>query len=342
MVVASEAKEDYNVPSSPSAARQTPFNMPEIEPIALLGPQRFRPTVAHTVDRLGLAGPLAVITAGWQDREAETEDLEEHLQQEIVNLELYRRAEDIGRDDAELSAALRQRQSRMRRLQRLYGVRLDHCLAAARELLVRQGDDEDLEAARRDALEAVRSLDEQHLQTLRAVHRRFEDDWEPPTRESVRRHREEIQDRIAGASALVIAGGHVAVLINRLRLFGALELAADLPIVAWSAGAMVLAERIVLFHDSPPQGAGNAEVLDAGLNRLPGVLPLPDAKRRLRLEDPLRVSLFSRRFAPLYCVLLDEGAELTRRPGGWESEAGISYLGADGKVTRTELSEEPA
>lgn len=316
--------------------------MTDFEPIALLGPQRFRPTVAHTLDRLGLAGPVAVVTAGWQEREGETDDLEDHLEQEVVNLELYRRAEAVGSEDTDLSTALRRRQSRLRRLQRLYKVRLDHCLAAARDLLARPGDDEDLKSARRGALNSVRGLDEQHLKALWAVHREFEDTWSPFTRESVRPHRDEIRERLAGVSALVIAGGHVVVLVNRLRLFGVLEMAADLPLVAWSAGAMVLAERIVPFHDSPPQGAGNAEVLDAGLDRLPGVLPLPDAKRRLRLEDPLRVSLFSRRFAPLHCVLLDEGAELTRRDGGWNSETGVSYLGFDGQVTATVPSEEPA
>jgi len=213
--------------------------MRDIDPIALLGPQRLRPTVARTVERLGLDGPLAVVTAGWQDREAETGDLEEHLGQEVVPLELYRRADEVGRSDAELAAALRGRQSRLRRLQRLYRVRLGHCLKAARELLARPGEDDDLETARREYLAAVRSLDDQHLEALKAIHEEFEATWQPLTRESVRPHHDEIAARLEGAAALVIAGGHVAVLLNRLRLFAVLELAADLPLVAWSAGAAV-------------------------------------------------------------------------------------------------------
>ncbi len=45
---------------------------------------------------------------------------------------------------------------------------------------------------------------------------------------------------------------------------------------------MVVCETVVLFHDSPPQGAGNAEVLDAGLGLARGVIALPHARRRLR------------------------------------------------------------
>lgn len=43
----------------------------------------------------------------------------------------------------------------------------------------------------------------------------------------------------------------------------------EVPIMAWSAGAMVVSERIVLFHDSPPQGRGNAEMLGPGLGLFP-------------------------------------------------------------------------
>src|SRR5437764_598914 len=75
---------------------------------------------------------------------------------------------------------------------------------------------------------------------------------------------------IRRTSALAIAGGHVAVLLNRLRLFGILALAEGRTIIAWSAGAMAVSDRIVLFHDSPPQGPGNPEVLGAGLGLFPG------------------------------------------------------------------------
>ena len=99
-------------------------------------------------------------------------------------------------------------------------------------------------------------------------------------------------------------------LLNQLRLFGVVDLAASKPIFAWSAKTIALARRIVLFHDNPPQGAGNAEVLEQGLGVCPGVVPLPHASRRLRLDDPQRVSLFARRFQPLACVALDPGTRL--------------------------------
>jgi hypothetical protein len=102
----------------------------------------------------------------------------------------------------------------------------------------------------------------------------------------------------------------VASLLNRMRLFELQALLTSLPrplpVFAWSAGAMAITERVVLFHDSPPQGPGNAEILGEGLGLLPGIVALPHASRRLRLEDPKRVSLFARRFKPDVCVALDE------------------------------------
>ena len=94
--------------------------------------------------------------------------------------------------------------------------------------------------------------------------------------------------------AIVIAGGHVASLLNRLALFDMLALAAGKPIIAWSAGAMVLTERIVLFHDYPPYGSDIAQVLDAGFGLAPGVVVLPDPRRRINLDDARPASSASR------------------------------------------------
>ena len=113
---------------------------------------------------------------------------------------------------------------------------------------------------------------------------------------------------IERAAAVLVAGGHVAVLLNRMRLFGLGDALARRPLVAWSAGAMALTERIVLFHDRPPQGAAHPEVLDAGLAIVTGVVALPHAAARLTLNDPARVRTFARRFAPAQCLALDHGS----------------------------------
>jgi peptidase E len=150
------------------------------------------------------------------------------------------------------------------------------------------------------------------------------------------KERREVAKLLADADVLAVAGGHVIVLLNRLRLFDVAELCADKTIVAWSAGAMVLGGRIVAFHDTPPQGPGYAQVIELGLGVYDDVIPFPHAKRRLRLEDPGRVALLGRRFAPHPCIALDEGCRLDRDTRGeWVSLGGARRLGADGAV-RTE------
>lgn len=278
-------------------------------PIVLLGPQRFDPNLRSVVGELGIDGPIAAVTAGWQEREAEDQELSDHLGCEVINLRLYRRSERLFARDPELFDAHRQRQDQLKELQRIYRLRLDHALAAVRTLARRHGGDPEIvEPEREAAMEGVRALDAHHLARVEEINREFDERWRPGERETVRRQRRALARRLAGCAALAVAGGHVAVLLNRMRLFSVLELAAGKPVFAWSAGAMVLAERIVLFHDSPPQGAGNSEVLERGLGVCPGILPLPHATRRLRLDDPQRVGLFARRFAPEAAVTLDPGA----------------------------------
>ena len=46
--------------------------------VVFLGPQRFQPTLAGVLDRLEVEGTVAVITAGWQEREQEVDELEDH------------------------------------------------------------------------------------------------------------------------------------------------------------------------------------------------------------------------------------------------------------------------
>lgn len=106
--------------------------------------------------------------------------------------------------------------------------------------------------------------------------------------------------------------------------------------MGWSAGAMVLAERLIVFHDSPPHGPGNPEVLDVGLGWCRGVVPLPHARRRLLLDDAERVSRTATRFAPDLCVALDDACGIEWNGTRWAAWPGTRLLHADGAVTEME------
>ncbi|MDH3254578.1 MAG: hypothetical protein OEM62_06265, partial [Acidobacteriota bacterium] len=62
--------------------------------IVLLGPQRLRPKLADVVRQMNVSGQIAAVTAGWEEREQEDDELAEHLGGRTVNLELYRRGEE--------------------------------------------------------------------------------------------------------------------------------------------------------------------------------------------------------------------------------------------------------
>ena len=277
--------------------------------IVLLGPQRFTPTLGEAVTRAGIAGRLASVTAGWQEREAEDLELHEHLGERTENLMLYARSEDVLERDAEFRAAYRERQEQLRELQQLYRGRLAHTQAALRELELLDGDPALLGPERVAALEAMRTLDAHHLARIRAIHDDFDAAMNPASRGAIERHARQIDRQLARVEAVAIAGGHVAILLNRLRLFdlGRRLLKGGRSVIAWSAGAMAISERVVLFHHFPPQGYGNTEVVEAGLGLARGVVPLPHAKRRLALDDPDRISRLSRRFAPAVCVAMADG-----------------------------------
>lgn len=302
--------------------------------ITLLGPQRLAPTVGDALGTLGVPtdAPVATVTAGWQEREPDDQELDEHLGGRSLNLALYRRTEQVFTADAELRQAFQDRQARLRRMQALYRVRLDAALDAWHTLFAMPGDDASLAEARDAALEGVRELDRRHLVRVREVHAEFEARWRPAEREPLARERAVVWGLLANVAALAIAGGHVAVLLNRLRLLDVTPRARQMPVVAWSAGAMACADRVVLFHDSPPHGAGHPEAFEIGLGLAPGVVPMPHARHRLRLDDAKRVAAAALRFAPATCVPMDEHARASWDGTRWRPAADSRALETNGRV----------
>ena len=274
----------------------------------MLGPQSPCANLKNAIDLLSVNCPIVSITAGWRDYEAETDELESSVGSPIEDLNLYHLAEKIFSREPELHALQRERQDKLVELQRLYRIRLTPAMAAARKLMREKGESDILRLEQRAAISQVRALDRHHVQRIAVTHQDFDARRAALLIPSADELRHSLQQKLAESGLVLIAGGHVAVLINRIRLFRLVDVLAQKPIVAWSAGAMVLGERIVLFHDDAPQGKRDAEILDAGLGIVKNIIPLPHAKSRLDWSNRNRMALFSRRFAPAKCCTLDNGS----------------------------------
>ena len=277
----------------------------------LLGPQRPDVTIAAALARSGIGdAPMGVISAAWQEAEGDIDDIRRVVASPLTDLRLYHRAEDLFAADPALHKAYRQRQERFKEQQRLYRLRLRQLMIAARATLNSEGDPAMLAAERRHAISQLRALDQHHLRQVDKINGRYDSLINPESNAQLAEQIAAVREALSLVDTVLITGGNIVVLLNRLRLFGLGAMLQDKNIVAWSAGAMVLTERIVLFHERLPQGRRDAEVLGKGLGLLPGIVLLPDAERRLRMRDELRVGLFDRRFSPAICMTLENGSSL--------------------------------
>jgi hypothetical protein len=298
--------------------------------VTVLGPQR-RPTVDRVLESLEVTGPIAMVTAGWQERESDDAELRSLTGGRGVNLRLHGRWLEVLQQDGEYARAEREHQALLADLRQLYLLRLDHELQAVYAMAQRPGGHPRIrQMAVEDALAMVRLLDSTHLARVRELHDEFYAAWRPEDRDVVARHREEVRADLAAADCLLIAGGHVADLLHVLHVF---HLAPQLPprVVAWSAGAMALTSRVVLFGDRAAQGPAHSEVYDEGLGVIDGLVLLPHARRRLRTDDRTRMSVLARRFAPSSCLVLDDGVRVDLRPDG-ELPARARVVDADGRI----------
>ena len=298
----------------------------------LLGPQRPLTNLPDAFRAGDLpAGPVAVISAGWQEAEADIDDVRALVPHSLIDLELYQRAERVFAGDPSLYAAYRRRQDRLVELQRLYRLRLRQAMLAARQVRRAEAAADLVAGEERHAVSQLRALDRHHLKRTRAIHGEFEVARNASA--LVAEEAASIEGRIRDCATVLITGGHLPVLLNRLQLFGLQRLLAPRHVVAWSAGAMALSERVVLFHDRTPQGRRDPELLGDGLGLLRGYVLLPDARHRLLHSDAVRTGVFNRRFAPARCVTPDRGALLRLSDAAVQSADNVGYLSAAGEIT---------
>lgn len=286
--------------------------MSPMKPIRLLlGPQRPSVNLGTAIRDAGIPdGKIAVISAGWQEAEGDIDDVRALVDRELHDLGLWTRTETLLAVDKSLHEAYRKRQESLKELQRLYRLRLRHLVVAARRTLRAESDPVLLLPEQRHAFAQLRALDRHHLHRVRRILHEFSERFDSSSYGAIAEQRAQIAEIIDDSQAVLITGGNVVVTLNRMLLFGLEPLLQEKHIVAWSAGAMVLSENIVLFHDRLPQGRRDAEILGPGICELPGYVILPDAKHRIRENDRARSGAFCRRFSPDTCITLDSGSML--------------------------------
>jgi hypothetical protein len=284
-------------------------------PITLLGPQR-RPTVDQVVSELDTDLRFATVTAGWQEREPDDEELDGLLGGRSVNLRLYGRWLDIQERDPEYGVADLEHRTYLEELRLLYLLQLESAGGTIDVLAKRNGDrPEAIESALTDARAVVRLLDDSHTARVRAADAEFAEKQRLAERPVIAEHRAAVRQILDEVGGLVVTGGHVGIVLKMLRLF---DVASSVPdvVIAWSAGAMALTDRVVLFHDRTPQGLSPSEIYGDGLGVVRDIVLLPHARRRLRIDDPLRMATLALRFRPATCVVLDDGIRLNLQPDG--------------------------
>lgn len=295
--------------------------------VSLLGPQRPKSNLSATVREVVPGDPtipVAAITAGWQEYESDGADLDEHLDRPVRNLDLWRRSDEVFARYPHFRDGLWRRKELLDQLQVAYRVQLGGALESVRTLQeLALTNPETASPYLMDAVTTLQDIDRQHCDRMAQLTAEFDAGQGYGSNDEIVRHRAEIGLILQESPGLLIAGGHVLVLMNRLRIFAladALE-QADFPVIAWSAGAMALTDRVVLFHHSPPQGSNDTAVSAAGLGCAPGLVAFPDAKHRLDLANPARVELLARRFGGAQCVTLDAGERIDWDGSQWRSHS---------------------
>lgn len=301
------------------------------QPLMLLGPQRERPRLSEVLARWSLDGPVALAAPGWEEDEVDDAWVRDAVRRPVVNLKLYELADRLFAEDPEVLRLLRERQDELRRLREVNQLQLDHSLAVARALLQRAGSGESVSPQLESTFRHLGEIDADYLELVTEVIRAYDKRIDPWARPSVQRYRQRVLDRCQSCVALLIAGGHVGVLLNRLNLSRLIRYV-QVPTIAWSGGAMAMAERVVFFHQHLPQATRDAEVSRRGLSWISSAVLFPRPAERLELANRTELALLARRFRGDACLLLDQDSEMEWAEQRWVRAQGVQRLTADGAV----------
>ena len=311
--------------------------------IHILGPQRPTPNIANVLNAHCRRGPIAVISAGWRYDESEIQALTRDIQREVYHLPLYEWFDELGDKETELSNEHSERQKKIKAYKKAYRMRLQldmEYLAFIHQL--HKSSPVYYEKDLIEARKAIAKTDHDAITRLNEIRLEFPNLQEPWLHASAASYHQEIKDILEKCDVLIITGGHVAILRNRMFFFGLHALLKDFleqgkSIICWSAGAMSLTDEIVLYYDDPPDGKGTAEVLDTGLNLIPNTLFFPHGRQRLKVDEQLRISSLVHRFTPKRCFILEEGSHMIYQDQRLTQSTSTIELFPDGTLAEVQL-----
>lgn len=298
----------------------------------LLGPGAEGAAVAAELSALSVDGPVALVTAGWEEAERNDAALDRALGGGTRNLGLFGRWLDIMESDTEYAAGYRALHAVIADMREVYLVQLRYALRGVEAVRQHAAKARRLAGGElEEAVETVRGLDERYARRLAEAHGEFYAAMPPHEREVIAAHRAEVAAIVGDCAAVAVAGGHVAVLTEALHLCNLGAALGERPLVAWSSGAMAVAERVLVVDDHD-LAARPDEVLTAGIGVVRGAVPLVAARDRLRVDDRNRLAVLARRVAPRVCVILDQGDRLPCDASGTPDFQLARVVAPDGTV----------
>lgn len=128
-----------------------------------------------------------------------------------------------------------------------------------------------------------------------------------------------LERRILDANTIVLFGGKLDRLLDALRFFRLRDVLAEAlrrgtQIVAMSAGAMVLCERVIIYDDHAATRR-DFQLYDRGLALVRDIQLFPHCTERIQTDDPDNLAYLARRFRHHACVGLNQRSFLLFEPG---------------------------
>lgn len=170
-----------------------------------------------------------------------------------------------------------------------------------------------------DTMAKIVENDALMLEACRELDRYFRDRARIDENPTYLEIRDELRRRILSANSVFMAGGHMPVLINRLRFF---DLDSVFREALWrgtnfytiSAGSMALCEKIIVYDDFYGEEGSvrrrEFEFFDTGLGLVTAVTLFPHCMDRIQTDEPDNLTYLAHRFASGPCVGLNEESYL--------------------------------